>query len=216
MSEHPTTDNHDWPRITPGTLADQWGAIYNSDLIDPLDKKTPLVGLDANKSNFTPYSGAIYVATDTNIIYTGTGSTWDELSLATSGNYPETDSDETITATWTHYSPILRTVNGEAATVDMAGGAYSQLTFVNNDDTNGWSYGAYDGGNGYIWDHTSGSSGEVLEFIPGGGINAPRGVSDDGSPVVANGDSTKRDIWVSDDGTTPAGASADDIVLTPA
>ena len=108
MSEHPTTDNHNFARPEAGTLEDQWGDIINSELIDPLEERTPVVGVAPAEA--TPYAGGMLV--NNGSIYTGDGLAWSEIDIASEAwvsanfnNYTFSESYNDLTDVPTTFTP---------------------------------------------------------------------------------------------------------------
>jgi len=65
------TDNHGLNKYTQGE--DNWE--HSSDM-DTIEERLTIKDTDANKSNYTPHDGALYIATDTGVVYDGDGSSW--------------------------------------------------------------------------------------------------------------------------------------------
>lgn len=75
------TDNHDFGRPTEGGDTDDWGRILNEDLIDLLEERVVVTDTAANRSTYTPYVNAVFIATDTGQIALGDGSAWNDLNI---------------------------------------------------------------------------------------------------------------------------------------
>lgn len=82
------TQNHDFQLF--GDDEKPWE--HRSDF-ENLDTKLEIRDSDANKTNYTPKSGAKFVATDTGNRYRGTGTTWEIMPAPKSGNGAITDGD---------------------------------------------------------------------------------------------------------------------------
>lgn len=96
----PNTDNHNLPKVPPldTEYADEWGYIINNGqfadgsdagtpgLVDALEERTPVVDTEANRSNYTPYSDSIFLASDTGNFFIGDGSSWIQASYGTSSS----------------------------------------------------------------------------------------------------------------------------------
>lgn len=82
MADPPTTDNHDLPLIPPigetdaEDYADQWGQILNDEAWSELDELLIARDIESNRSEYTAYEDAIFWATDTGGVFTGTGTEW--------------------------------------------------------------------------------------------------------------------------------------------
>ena len=88
MPTPPTTSNHDLPLVPPlgdanaSDFEDVWGSILNDDGWSVLDEKLIVRDTLANTGNYTPYTGALYWATDSGKpVLEGDGSSWDTISV---------------------------------------------------------------------------------------------------------------------------------------
>jgi hypothetical protein len=88
MATPPTTTNHDLPLVPPlgdanaADYEDIWGGILNDEGWSRLDEKLIVRDTLANSSNYTPYSGALYWATDSGQpILEGDGSSWNTIDV---------------------------------------------------------------------------------------------------------------------------------------
>lgn len=80
MTDHfPKTANHDFARPDEGTLEDEWGPIINQNLIDLLEERVTVTDTDTNRSNYTPYADASFIASDTGDVHIGDGTNWDYI-----------------------------------------------------------------------------------------------------------------------------------------
>lgn len=91
------TDNHNLPKVPPldDEYADQWGYVVNDgefsdgsdagsdSLVQALEERTPVVDTAANRSNYTPHTDAVFIASDTGRLYLGDGSAWDLVGSET-------------------------------------------------------------------------------------------------------------------------------------
>ena len=75
------TDNHSFGRPIEGGDTDDWGRILNEDLIDLLEERVVNTDTAANRSNYTPYSDALYIETDTGQWALGDGAAWNDLNV---------------------------------------------------------------------------------------------------------------------------------------
>ena len=123
MSEHPTTDNHNFARPEAGTLEDQWGDIINSELIDPLEERTPVVGVAPAEA--TPYAGGMLV--NNGSIYTGDGLSWSEIDIASEAwvsanfnNYTFSESYNDLTDVPSTFTPETHGMAAHDTTVASA------------------------------------------------------------------------------------------------
>lgn len=82
-----TTDQHSWyyPADGERDYEDTFETFF-----EQLDNDVEIRDTDANKSNYDPKAGAKYVATDTQKVYLGDGSSWNHL--VTTGKNPTFDS----------------------------------------------------------------------------------------------------------------------------
>lgn len=82
MTENPTS-NHNLARppvgSETGTDNTNWGNELNSNSTE-LDALLTVRDTDANKSNYEPYTNALYYATDTEAMWIGDGTQWVELN----------------------------------------------------------------------------------------------------------------------------------------
>ena len=72
------TDNHSFGRPTEGGDTDDWGRILNEELIDLLEERVVITDTETNRSNYTAYSDAVFLSTDTGKWYRGNGTSWVE------------------------------------------------------------------------------------------------------------------------------------------
>ena len=70
------TENHNYNTPSKGTT--DWHAPLN-DNFSALDRDVPITDTAANKGNYTPADGAIFVATDTGARFYGDGTQWVEI-----------------------------------------------------------------------------------------------------------------------------------------
>lgn len=70
------TDNHQYETPEAGTL--DWHIPLNNNF-EKIDTDVEIRDTDANKSNYTPKSGAKFFATDTQRVYIGDGSAWNHV-----------------------------------------------------------------------------------------------------------------------------------------
>lgn len=93
-----TSDNHGFDLNY--ALGDDWD--YNQEF-QTLEERVPVRDSDGNQTNYTPYSGAIFVARDTGAVYDGDGSAWNkatrELSDLTVDNAVSAGSLDATSAT---------------------------------------------------------------------------------------------------------------------
>lgn len=73
------TTNHELVKPIEFGNEDEWGGIVNAELIEVLDRLVVVRDADDSRGNYTPYGGALYVATDTGTVYRGTGSSWNSI-----------------------------------------------------------------------------------------------------------------------------------------
>ena len=107
----PTTINHDLPVIPEldSEYDNEWGYILNhgefkdgSDagtpgLLDPLEERVPVVDTEANRSNYTAHTDALYVSSDSGRVSIGDGSSWSAQSFGdSSSRVPSTSHFEDI------------------------------------------------------------------------------------------------------------------------
>lgn len=70
------TDNHNFSQ--PARGAENWDQDWY-DNFDALDERVALSGPAAERTNYTAYEDSLYIATDTEEVYEGTGTTWEQL-----------------------------------------------------------------------------------------------------------------------------------------
>jgi hypothetical protein len=89
------TDNHNLPKIPEldQDYADEWGFVYNrgefadgsdagsDSLLDALEERVTVVDTEANRSNYTAYTDALFVASDTGRLFIGDGTDWTRRPL---------------------------------------------------------------------------------------------------------------------------------------
>lgn len=90
MSEHPTTDNHDFARPEEDSLEDEWGTVINEELTDLLEERVAIVDEASELGNYTPYADAVFIGTyndrDAIRLYVGTGSSWNAVAFGDDGD----------------------------------------------------------------------------------------------------------------------------------
>lgn len=123
-----TTPNHSLSRppvgSETGTDDTNWGAELNSNTTE-LDGLLLIRDTDASKSNYEPYTDALFYATDTETMWIGDGSTWTELpwwsatpnfdSAQVNGNSVKTDVATTTTQTGAYTASTDETVLADAS-----------------------------------------------------------------------------------------------------
>jgi hypothetical protein len=96
----PNTDNHNLPKVPPldTEYSDEWGYIINNGefsdgsdagtpgLVQALEERTAVVDTESNLSNYTAYSDAIFIASDTGNLFLGDGTSWNQSSFGTSSS----------------------------------------------------------------------------------------------------------------------------------
>lgn len=94
----PTTDNHGLPLVPPigetnaEDFEDEWGEILNDKGWAYLEEQLIVRDTDSNRSNYSPYDGALFWATDgQQPIYEGTGSAWELASAKFDTTSAQTD-----------------------------------------------------------------------------------------------------------------------------
>lgn len=141
----PTTDNHDIPLIPAigeqdaELYEDEWGTILNDDAWSKLDTKLIVRDTLSNQSNYTPYDGALFWATDNDEqLYVGTGTGWevvsggfDDLTINTASvaTAPSTDTDVVRKL---ELDDLSTTVSGKAD--DQHGNTAHTETYITSTD----------------------------------------------------------------------------------
>lgn len=89
------TSNHSLNTYDQGD--DSWE--HSTDM-QTIEERLVIRDTDANTSNYTPHSGALYLATDTGEVYEGDGSAWNAMAFINDGDGVQRDiyvsSDGTI------------------------------------------------------------------------------------------------------------------------
>lgn len=75
------TNNHGFGKPTLDGDTDVWGEILNQETIDKLEERVTIVDTNANRTNYTAYADALFIASDTGQVYTGDGASWNELDI---------------------------------------------------------------------------------------------------------------------------------------
>lgn len=75
------TNNHGFGKPTLDGDTDVWGEILNTETIDKLEERVILVDAAANRTNYSAYADALFVASDSGQVYVGNGASWDELDV---------------------------------------------------------------------------------------------------------------------------------------
>ncbi len=125
MTDKNPTTNHDLPRPATGTFEGTWGEdVMNNDMTDKLEKKLVARDTESNKGNYTPYSNAIFIATDTGAVFDGDGTSWNKAerdfqnisasSLSTEQNF---NADNPVTARVYHDGAEI-VANGRNGEID--------------------------------------------------------------------------------------------------
>jgi len=99
----PNTDQHGWPYPNEGD-ADYENTF--DQFFEQIDDAVEIRAEDSKKGNYTPVTGAKFVATDTEKVYIGDGSTWNHLT--TTGKTPSFDSVDTDQEFSTTYDLLKR------------------------------------------------------------------------------------------------------------
>lgn len=74
---------------------------------EKLDTRTPIVDIDANKANYSPKSNALFFASDTHVLYKGSGTAWDTVgTLGGGGGGIDPATTEGIANTRDHVGPM--------------------------------------------------------------------------------------------------------------
>lgn len=144
MTENPTT-NHDLNRpptgSETGTDDTNWGTELNTNA-STLDELLVVRDTDANTSDYTPFTNALYYATDTEQWHIGDGASWVEIpwlsespdfaSASINGEPVRTDLTVTMSVTSAYTASNFDCVLGDAsgAAFDVTLPAPSQDTYV--------------------------------------------------------------------------------------
>lgn len=129
------TNNHGFDRPTVGADEDAWGGHLN-DTIDDLEETVIVRDTEANRTNYTAYVDALFIATDTGTFFRGDGSSWNRLSVGTATTtIDDTDSpyltaDEDVIYADTSAGAVTITLASADATLA------NQIRIVNLDGTN--------------------------------------------------------------------------------
>ena len=83
MPTPPKTNNHDLPLIPPvgeddaDEFAGEWGEIINDEGWGQLEELLIARDVDDDRTEYEPYDGALFWASDTGAVYVGTGTEWE-------------------------------------------------------------------------------------------------------------------------------------------
>lgn len=173
MSQHPTTDNHQFPVPEPGTLEGEWGSVINDELTSQLETGVEIRDTDANQSNYTPKTGAKYFSTDTGDIYVCTdGSTWTHLGQlgSGSGDVSNADIEPASVAQYDTQAPIQGAIieGFEAGDISHYNGDTAPYSIVTSD---------IQGSNMLRFDAPSGTSSNSSFHLPSNVTTTQRGMS---------------------------------------
>ncbi len=102
------TANHSYNTPAKGTL--DWHLLLNENF-NRLERDVPVVDVEANRDTYVPYSGTMFIATDTGRRYVGDGETWSEIPYPDS-TASTTDSTSSSTDTTTTANIRVSTSNG--------------------------------------------------------------------------------------------------------
>lgn len=151
MVENPTT-NHNLHRPPTGSETGtddvNWGDEVNINAAN-IDELLIIRDIDANTSDYTPFTDALYYATDTNQWYIGDGTNWVEIpwmsdspdftAASVNGDSVRTDVTSTTTQTGAYtasnFECILADASGAAFTVTLPAVATDTYVTVKKTDS---------------------------------------------------------------------------------
>jgi len=105
------TDNHSYP--IPDAGDSDYENTFNS-YFDQVDETVPIVDTDGNETNYTPYDGALFIASDTGTVYRGDGNAWNELRAP-----EQTTVSKSSAYTANNREKVLADASGSAFTITL-------------------------------------------------------------------------------------------------
>lgn len=152
------TNNHQYNTPAKGTA--DWDVPLN-DNFTSLDTDIEIRDQDANKGNYDPKSGAKFVATDTEAVYIGDGTNWNQLQ--TSGTEPNFD---TLNSNGGYLSigdglPTPPVGSENFLVSEQAGPTDYVGMYLNGSDPDSWPFYGYSaGGSASAWHEYQGDTGK--------------------------------------------------------
>lgn len=160
------TENHQYNHPAKGTT--DWHIPLNKNF-ERFDTDIEIRDADANRGNYTPKQGAKFLATDTEKVYLGDGSSWNELT--TSGKRPSFDRlNQSGDFLGVGRNNPITPAEQFGIQTPAGSGSYGGM-YINTSASGGWPfYGYATGGTNRVWHYYDGTTSEWKLEMPNGRV----------------------------------------------